>query len=600
MTKEKNSLVFLSGALILFFTCLIVYGYKGYSNALLVFWIFSLFLLGLFISCLKKPSLFLPLNRKDLVFLSILALILFPVFLYNNYELPQQATTDEFVILTKYKFITGLESPDLFGLGHHTDYPTLLFYVYGHLTKLLGEINFDNIRTVHAFFGLVIPLLIYGLFRLFASPFFSFGVALLIGFSHSFVVISRMGLTVNNGLLMQTIALFFFFIAIQKKEYVYAYVGGVISGLTFYFNLVGKGIFFVWASFLMLTVLFTAKSHFLKVSWWKKNRHYVWLGLASILGFVVTISPMILATLISNVNNEQHSYTASQLLIFKEGRELQQKWVRAETIEEGVIINIKNGILLFNQEKTDLGWIYTNPEQGFVDPLTGILLWTGIIFVLARKKGTKDFLMLAGFFFYWLLFIFILTKTPNYTRSLIILPFVMFFVMTAITEIGKKINCSFPLFGKKTSYVFCTFILFAIVALNGLILYDYTQKGFKYPEEVGSTIRYLEEKKSNLEHSYYIITDGGDAYFFDSNENKSMEWIRAIIHQNQSATVLHASELDRPFEKPFTLFMRGHVWAKNRYLLKIMYPDAKKINMYYDGMFTAIEVNEDNQLEIFK
>ena len=41
-------------------------------------------------------------------------------------------------------------------------------------------------------------------------------------------------------------------------------------------------------------------------------------------------------------------------------------------------INAKNGLGAFNNTVVDHGWIYQNNGHGFVDPLTGILLWLGV------------------------------------------------------------------------------------------------------------------------------------------------------------------------------------------------------------------------------
>ena len=72
---------------------------------------------------------------------------------------------------------------------------------------------------------------------------------------------------------------------------------------------------------------------------------------------------------------------------------------------------MKYGLGTFNSKVVDHGWIYVNYGHGFVDPLTGIVLWLGVAIVglgLIRRRREDEgaLLMLGGFLVLWLSFAF--------------------------------------------------------------------------------------------------------------------------------------------------------------------------------------------------
>lgn len=106
-----------------------------------------------------------------------------------------------------------------------------------------------------------------------------------------------------------------------------------------------------------------------------------------------------LATLKSETSVD---FAKQQLLIFEEGRKVQQDWIFAKSPQEAVKKNIISGLTTFNNKANDLGWIYPNLNHGFVDPFSGVMLWLGILAVLCDfvRKKIEPFplLMLSGFF----------------------------------------------------------------------------------------------------------------------------------------------------------------------------------------------------------
>ena len=72
-------------------------------------------------------------------------------------------------------------------------------------------------------------------------------------------------------------------------------------------------------------------------------------------------------------------------------------WVHAPTIAEGYKTNVRWGLGTFNNKIADESFIYSNRGHGFVDPLTGILLWIGVALlgIRAIRRRADEGVLLA-------------------------------------------------------------------------------------------------------------------------------------------------------------------------------------------------------------
>ena len=123
-------------------------------------------------------------------------------------------------------------------------------------------------------------------------------------------------------------------------------------------------------------------------------------------------------------------------MLFKLGRDKQRDWMFKSNFWDAYKINVKWGLTAYNNKIVDHGFIYDNPNHGFVDPLTGILLWLGLGVVsvrLLRRRGDEGpYSQLVSFVILWLSFAFVVNKAPNYTRLMVTLPFVGYFVAEGV------------------------------------------------------------------------------------------------------------------------------------------------------------------------
>ena len=171
-------------------------------------------------------------------------------------------------------------------------------------------------------------------------------------------------------------------------------------------------------------------------------RRSVQLGIPFAVGFVIVASPIAAAIINEASEHDALQYQRHQILFSEDGLELQQDWVNAGSRAGAVRVNVLQGLTAYNSLVHDNGYIYFNPGHGFLDPLTGILLWVGATVVVyrLRRRDAADILILTGFLLYLLAFSFVSNKAPSYTRLWVTLPFVSYLALQGISWVAATIQ----------------------------------------------------------------------------------------------------------------------------------------------------------------
>ena len=163
---------------------------------------------------------------------------------------------------------------------------------------------------------------------------------------------------------------------------------------------------------------------------------------------------------------------------------------------EGYKTNVRQGLGTFNSTVVDHAWIYANHGHGFVDPLTGILLWLGVgvvgVGLVRRREDEGALLMLGGFLALWLSFAFLVNKAPNYTRLLVTLPFVAYLVTEAVRWLADRWR-SVPL----AAGILVGAAAAVLMAWNLAIAWDFIDDGRRAGQDIGSTTRYVHEHEAS-------------------------------------------------------------------------------------------------------
>jgi hypothetical protein len=243
--------------------------------------------------------------------------------------------------------------------------------------------------------------------------------------------------------------------------------------------------------------------------------------------------------------------------------------------------------------------MYFNPHHGFVDPITGILIWIGVIALLMKpKRSEADDLMLSSFFILWMVFTFIVTMAPDYHRLLVILPSVAYLVTVALSFMTSRLSqwlrrrsYKTPLGFNNAVVAICTM---TIVFWNLGMYLGYAKRGSVAGDAYGGTGRYVEARKHIAGYTFYIVADTKEyPYFLWWKEETWIYWITFFTDGHQLVQALapdgYLSIVRHP---PFSIFMNKKLWEKTESGMRKMFPGltTQSIQTGPSGDLLAVEV----------
>ena len=534
-----------------------------------------------------RPAVYNAVTLGESDWLAALGLLLVfaPLYLALLYEIPFQINTDEIANMSVMKSAIGRDSADWFGPGYGS--PSFGFLLFGELGDIVGGINLSNIRAIHAAFGLGTIVFTYLFLRLFSCQLIAFGGAAFVGANHAHFASSRTAMIQETAPFFAIVALYLLLRGWKGKSPSLQFIGGAAAGLALYAYNPGKIAVVLW--FLFLAVMLVSRS--------VQFRAVARVALINVFGLALVAAPLFIATARDSGGTGQN-YQREQLLIFSEGREAQRQWVSTRTIAEGVRKNIWNGITVFNNDVVDHGWIYANVGHGFVDPMSGILVWIGLATVLFKwcREGWDpgEALVVSSFLFLWLLFSFVVNKAPHYTRLLIILPFAGYLVAQGLyqTATAGQYLVNRIRFGNAWS-IRLLFLggLLVVVLWNVSIFGDFVAAGARDGHDVGGTARYVAARGGAPGYSFYLAADEDFPYYGWGIPYWWRAWFGFFADPAQGTAVIAPSQvLVADKQAPFTIFMSRKLWLANKDRLLALYPEMIIHSVKPDGSLTAVEV----------
>jgi hypothetical protein len=567
-------------------TSLVSYGQSGYSRSMLLLWLTGLVALSFYFWTWSRALPRIALG--DVLAPAGLLLLLSPLYLLALYRWPVQVSSDEVEIIgVAQSYAHPHADVDPFGVSYYFSRPTLLFLGWGKLGELFGGFDLYHMRLLHAVFGLLTIAAAYALLRQLLPRWWAVFATCVFGVSHAFLMLSRLAMRENTAVLVEVVGLALLLWGLRENHALATFWGGVVAGFAFYVYFPARATLPIWLVFLVALGLLSRRRF--------PVRRILVLGSIAVAGFVLMATPIMIAEshIPPSPGPSEAEPTRATLMIYSDAREREQDWVNAPSVTEAVKTNIRWGLGAFNNKVRDNGFIYVNEGHGFVDPLTGILLWLGVavlgIRLLRRRADEGVLLAVTGFLVLWLSFAFLVNKAPNYTRLLITLPFVAYLVTEAVRWLAGRWRSIPGLPALLTAAA-----LAALVAWNLAIGWDYVQAGRRSGDAIGSTGRYLASHDDTKGQKFFLAsTDNGNwDYFYFGGLSSALARLELFADdKSQIQPPVDAAVLPQfHAQPPFALFMRRDLWQEVAQPLAQRYPQGRIRNLTGDGTKVVLEV----------
>jgi 4-amino-4-deoxy-L-arabinose transferase-like glycosyltransferase len=558
----------------------VIYAANGFGLGVGLLWLAALVLVGAaFFEPIPRPA------RIDVIAPVVLMLAFAPLYLIRIASLPVQVNSDEVAIMMWAKQYAAMPHPDLFGLSGYFGHPVALAVVWGKLGGLLGGVTLDHMRLLHALAGLLTIGISYAFFRQLLSIPWALTASAVLGLNHAFLMISRMAMRENTPVLVEVAAFALLLFGLRERHRFATFAGGALAGIGFYVHFPGRMIFPVWLAFLVVLAVFYRR----RVPVWR-------LGAVATAAFVLVAAPYVVAYLKAPADLTHHQREA--LLLTRDGRDLQKRWVSANSTWGGIEKNIVWGLTAFNNDHVDEAFIYPNFGHGIVDPLTGALLWLGALTVLLRaifRRGPPWSLFpLVGFLVLWLEFAFLVGQAPDYPRMLLILPFVAYLVTEAIRVLAGLVwLVAIPRLPRAVPIAAAAVALLAIGTWNGFIGWDFIHAGQYYGDDIGGTGRFVQSHSGIPGERFYISADDGSLnYYVWGTPDIWRQRLQMFTRDDtQVGGVIDPHQLPQfTANPPFVIFMRSELWNRVKDDFEQRYRNIGVHRITPDGLHLAVGV----------
>ena len=186
-------------------------------------------------------------------------------------------------------------------------------------------------------------------------------------------MISRLAMRENTSVLVLVVALSCSLWGLRHSHELAIFLGGFVAGLGFYVYYPARVVFPIWIVFLLGLGLLYRKRFSAQEAADRRRDHDGGLRARGDADH-----------LRASRRSRRPSTTAQgrrPLHLQGRARGAEDLGLRATASSAGWVKNVKFGLGTFNNKVVDHSWIYPNYGHGFVDPLTGIVLWVGVALV---------------------------------------------------------------------------------------------------------------------------------------------------------------------------------------------------------------------------
>lgn len=567
-----------SGAMT-FVAALVCYGLFERSNLpTLALWLLSMLLIYAALGGRTLNARLPRIRRTDALIALGLCVFAVPFYALANYEVPVQVNSDELIALNFYRELLSHPNPDVLGVAkYYFCVPNGSFISLAAIAQLADGLSFGAARWAGGLYSVAAVGIFYLALRSWRSRIFSLCAALFFASSHALVGVSRQTLVDNIPLFVGVLALGVLMHGLKKRSAPLLFLGGVIAGAGVYCYYPARAYLPVWFVFLA-AYAFLNRSRF-------GFREFLRAALLTGLGIAMCAAPMALA--VYKERDRAFGYSRQQSVLYPEGRELVRAWEGTSDTTQAVINNAIYGLTAFNSNQADRSNMYSNPGHGFVDPLTGVLLWLGLWRLVRKKNRTRaDLLALAGFFVIWVPLSLLTTKNPAYCRLLVILPFVCY-----LAAEGAR----FVLFRLKWPRLTLAAVALVIVSWNAKIYGDHWQRGEREGCGAGSSVRYVAAHANEADKAYYVVMDDQYPYYWFGGVSWKL-WFSNFTGPSHTVELVPSKPflfgfgMFKPARRPCAIMMPEALWKQCETRLRAAYPDLRAVPVTPTGQYLAIEI----------
>jgi hypothetical protein len=208
---------------------------------------------------------------------------------------------------------------------------------------------------------------------------------------------------------------------------------------------------------------------------------------------------------------------------------------------------------------------------------------------LLRRRADEGALLAAvSFVILWLSFAFVVNKAPDYTRLMVTLPFVGYFVAQGVRWAVSRWRS----IGRAPAVLACS-ALAIIVVWNLAIAKDFIDIGKRDGETIGSTGRYLAGKKDVPGERFFIATSDAVPYYSFGDLGAAIDRL-ALFADSRTQVGPPVDPVGlRTFTAapPFALFMTRETWQSAARPLADRYPRGRIRNVTPDGTRVVLDVS---------
>lgn len=563
------------------------YATSGFGGLIVCLWLSGI-LLGIVALTRSSPAEVrgLRFSWRDARTLVLLFLLLGPVYLWQPLELPRHVYTDELSFVHHARTLLAKGDYDFFALSpNYFGWPNGCFILTAVLQRLLGGVSLEHARCVHALAGLAAVGVFFVLLRQTLARRWALAGALLLALVHSFVMLSRLGLRDNFPVVLELCVLLLMHTGIRSRSPAWLAAAGAVAGLGFYNYYTGRAIIVV--AVVGLACLGLA-SHPART----RGDCVRWM-LALLFGFLLSAAP---AWVAHRENGAVAlAYVRGQSVLFEAGRREIQRYDNQPDEAAGVAVNALRGISALNNNIDDISEVYINRGYGMVDPLTGALVWVGVLLTLRRRPG-MGVLMLAGLGTTLLLIGALANKNPAYCRLLVVLPFACWFAIQGLRLLCMQLRRFRFVPASRRFQLGAAWTVVAGVALwNGLAVRAHYLGVRGQGDAPGDTLRYVRSRPELK--TFAVVSDVRRPYFSFGGDFWAV-WVGQMTLPGQEVRVLvpagndeeGAGQVELPAERPCALLMSAAQW---RYCSRAIYarePGLKLVRVTPQGMQVAVEL----------